>query len=237
MVKVTALKEGKVTITATYNLDNTYKAIAILEVVSDPSKVVELSQPTSTPIVFTPSSTPIPPLATSTDSIPNLEATSTPKSIPITEVFDFFYDNNNKGYIIKEYKGKSDIVNIPEIFNGDKVIGIDSFAFYNKGITNVTIPKSIIIIGNNAFSNNQLTSLTIPDSVTSIGWYAFSDNPLTEVTFLSKNNKIISADYCQNCYSPYIFGYTTTLRTIKGYSGYWAEQFAIYNGIMFVALD
>ncbi|GIW21067.1 MAG: hypothetical protein KatS3mg068_0074 [Candidatus Sericytochromatia bacterium] len=30
--KVTAIKEGKVTITATYNLDNNYKAISILEV-------------------------------------------------------------------------------------------------------------------------------------------------------------------------------------------------------------
>jgi hypothetical protein len=332
--KVSALKEGKVTITATYNLDNLYKAISTIEIVTDPNKVVELPQATSTPVVFNPTSTPIPSLAaptlnptptptpipvtpTPTPTLPTTDPTPmpTPKPTPVatptplTDLFSFFYNNDKKGYIITNYLGSSKTVNIPEMFDGDKVVGIGYSAFKNKQLTSVTIPNSVTYIrdeafagnqltsvtipnsvthigggafinpgtyvgdgafannkltsvtipnsvtyigyytfknnqltsvtipnsvtsiGEYAFSRNQLTNVTIPDSVTSIGKYAFKDNPLTEVTFLTKNKNL---SYDSNMFEGSI---NKTLRTIKGYTGYWAETFARNNGIRFVALE
>ena len=40
-------------------------------------------------------------------------------------------------------------------------------------LTSVTIPSSVIGIGNWSFFNVDLTSVAIPDSVTSIGDFAF----------------------------------------------------------------
>jgi hypothetical protein len=56
-------------------------------------------------------------------------------------------------------------------------IGIS--AFFDKGLTSVTIPNSITIIGTSAFNTNNLTNVTIPDSVTLIGSQAFVTNDLT----------------------------------------------------------
>ena len=65
----------------------------------------------------------------------------------------------------------------------DSVLSIGNGAFYNTPLTSVTIGNSVTSIGADAFYNNDaLTSVTIPNSVTSIGASAFSDsNALTSV--------------------------------------------------------
>ena len=51
---------------------------------------------------------------------------------------------------------------------------IDSGAFLSEDITSVTLPKSLISIGDNAFGEcKNLTKVVIPEGVTSIGQYAF----------------------------------------------------------------
>ena len=57
----------------------------------------------------------------------------------------------------------------------NSVISIGEYAFYDcMGLASVTIPNSVISIGRNAFSGCEgLTSITIPNSVTSIGRAAF----------------------------------------------------------------
>lgn len=51
------------------------------------------------------------------------------------------------------------------------------------GITSVTLPSNLKIIGNIAFINNNLSSLVIPKSVTEIGYAAFANNKLQTVKF------------------------------------------------------
>jgi len=85
------------------------------------------------------------------------------------------------GSTITRYIGSGGAVTIPSTVNGTPVTSIESSAFYEKRLTNVTIPNSVKIIGNYAFSGNQLTSVNIPNSVTTIGSYAFSGNQLTSV--------------------------------------------------------
>jgi len=56
----------------------------------------------------------------------------------------------------------------------DSVTSIDDFAFWNNSfLTSISIPSSVLHIGENAFSGSGLTSVTIPGTVTSIGNAAF----------------------------------------------------------------
>ncbi len=60
----------------------------------------------------------------------------------------------------------------------------------------INLGHSLETIGNSAFSDNNILSLTIPDSVISIGDYAFAMNPsvavLTSVTVLATTPPSIS---------------------------------------------
>lgn len=97
---------------------------------------------------------------------------------------DVNYDYLGDGTIV--ITGRSDesitSINIPSEIDGVAVTSIGDRAFsittaipnYKK-ITSITIPDSIISIGDYAFNwCSSLTSITIPDSVTKIGTYAFS---------------------------------------------------------------
>ena len=66
----------------------------------------------------------------------------------------------------------------------EEVTSIGVYAFAKcKALTSITIPNSVMSIGNSAFYDCALTSVTIPDSVTSIGNCAFQDcRALTSVT-------------------------------------------------------
>lgn len=54
------------------------------------------------------------------------------------------------------------------------VVSIADNAFKNcKGLTNITIPSSVVKIGTDAFANSGLTTIELPSSITSIGFGLF----------------------------------------------------------------
>jgi hypothetical protein len=101
------------------------------------------------------------------------------------------------------YSGNdTDVDDIPKQINGIPVttIGVTMpnvtvlvAGFYDKQLTNVSIPDNITVIGNYAFARNQLSQVIIPDSVISIGSNAFASNLLTVVT-ISENVTAIGSN-------------------------------------------
>ena len=82
-------------------------------------------------------------------------------------------------------KLKTTLIEFPAGLNGVYVIpntvtNIGDYAFAGEfdsndyGLTGVTIPDSVVSIGNHAFFETSLTNVTIPDSVTVIGELAFT---------------------------------------------------------------
>ncbi|MBU2930252.1 leucine-rich repeat domain-containing protein [Winogradskyella psychrotolerans] len=80
-------------------------------------------------------------------------------------------------------------ITIPSVttFN---VTEIGDSAFYNRGITSVTIPDSVTDIGISAFELNSLTTVEIPNNVIVIGTTAFATNSIASLS-LGNNVEII----------------------------------------------
>ncbi|MCH5164235.1 MAG: leucine-rich repeat protein, partial [Clostridiales bacterium] len=73
-------------------------------------------------------------------------------------------------------------ISIPEEIEGVtiKAIGDSAFSGYS-GLMSITIPSSVISIGDSAFAGTGLTEVAIPNSVTSIGNYVFNGCPLKSI--------------------------------------------------------
>lgn len=62
---------------------------------------------------------------------------------------------------------------LEQVAFGD-VVSIGAFAFSATGLTNVTLPDTLTIIGDNAFYQSGLTEIALPPHVTSVGQEAFA---------------------------------------------------------------
>ena len=71
-------------------------------------------------------------------------------------------DNRFSSYELTELENAGIIIRNLSRVNAS-VTQIEYQAFYNKNLTNVDIPNSVIYIGFYAFSNNNLTSISLPD--------------------------------------------------------------------------
>lgn len=86
---------------------------------------------------------------------------------------DFTFATNNGTITITGYTGPGGAVNIPDSINGLPVTAIGDSAFkQHLNVTGLTIPSSVMSIGNWALSSTSITNLVIPNSVTNLGDYA-----------------------------------------------------------------
>ena len=134
----------------------------------------------------------------------------------------FIFDTSTK--TITGYLGSETDVVIPSKIGGYDVENIGENAFYNKDITSVSIPNSVLTIGREAFYEcqnltsvtfeenaqiseigayafyncNNLANLIIPDSVTTIGENAFGRSGLSSID-ISANVISIGPGAFANC--------------------------------------
>ena len=105
------------------------------------------------------------------------------------------------GYDKVGFKGVAKLVSrITYKGNTYEVLEIGEDVFHNcKDLTSIYIPNSITKIQNMAFWNSGLSNVTIPDGVTTIGYRAFQDcKDLTSVVF-GKNLESIGSSAFAGC--------------------------------------
>jgi hypothetical protein len=124
-----------------------------------------------------------------------------PKTVPIYVVSgtsgDFTYTETDS-IIITKYNGTGGSVSIPAQINGKPVTRIADKAFNNcTGLTSITIPNSVIFIGESLIYDSGvfngctgLTSITIPDSVIFLGEKAFQG--CTNLSSITLGNSVAS---------------------------------------------
>ncbi len=96
---------------------------------------------------------------------------------------EYLYEVKGRSIIIKEYVGKSQRIEIPEMIDNKLVTRIDSEVFEGKNLLEVIMPDSIKEVGKNAFASNMyLTNIRLSNNLKSIpeGMLAFC-NKLKEV--------------------------------------------------------
>lgn len=100
--------------------------------------------------------------------------TATYEPTPLSD-FLFSVDIENGGYAVDGYSGNATEIVIPSTYNYRKVVSISDAAFRNTAITKVTLPDTIVAIGENAFYNcSYLTELDAPEgTIKSLGESAF----------------------------------------------------------------
>ncbi len=104
--------------------------------------------------------------------------------------------DGGKSVIITNYIGTRWEIRIPSKIRNLPVTHIKNKAFFEKKLTNVTIPNSVTTIEDNAFENNQLTKVTIPESVVYLS--GFNGNMLTELTIPHSVTSIGNAAFANN---------------------------------------
>ncbi|HQL87308.1 MAG: leucine-rich repeat domain-containing protein [Lentisphaerae bacterium] len=109
---------------------------------------------------------------------------------------DFHYEPYSNEVKLTHYSGHANHVEIPSMLGGKRVVRISGGAFWNnKTMTSVTIPNTVISLGDDAFYGTGLTTVTIPASVTIIEEDVFSECfNLTEIKVDKNNSKYLAMD-------------------------------------------
>ena len=122
---------------------------------------------------------------------------------------------------------------IPSTYKGKAVTMIADSAFEKSYVQSITIPDSVISIGEYAFYEcSQLTEIVIPDGVESIEPYVFYGcRNLTKVVIPGsvRSIKKMAFDGCESIESVYYIGPASDWQSIEiGYNNWWLELGKVY---------
>jgi hypothetical protein len=118
-------------------------------------------------------------------------------------VYSTYVRNGKLEYLVSDYIGTDSEVIIPSRINGFDITMIGPAAFLEKGvkystgipnssiINSLSLPESIVSIGDLAFSGTNIESMTIPNNVSKIGAGAFYYSTIKSI-YLSDNISEIS---------------------------------------------
>ncbi len=133
------------------------------------------------------------------------------------EIDDYYYrSNGDETCILIGYTGPGGNITIPDSLAGLTVTIIEDYAFCHcNNLTGVTIPDSVITIGNEVFEYcDSMTSVTIGNSVTTIGDRVFYN--CVSLTAVTIGNSVITIgnsafEYCDSMTSVTIGNSVTTI--------------------------
>lgn len=112
--------------------------------------------------------------------------------VPVTEGLVYELNDTEDAYIVVNYTGKSDVVDIPKKHNGLPVTEVGYSAFRCKSLRKVSFPNGMIRIGDLAFSYVKgLETIYIPGSVKEIGKSCFHENKSLSTVTLCKGLEMI----------------------------------------------
>ena len=108
--------------------------------------------------------------------------------------------NTDNTVVLTGYTGTNVAVDIPSVVNGMVVVGIGESVFTGSKVTSVTVPGSILSIGERAFETcYALTNVTLRDGLIAIGQFAFWGNPLLTDIVVPDSVTSIGASAFGNC--------------------------------------
>ena len=87
-----------------------------------------------------------------------------------------------KNGVITGYTGTESVLVIPEEIYGQTITGIGDFAFYDyKTLTSVTLPGTLVSLGDGAFCNTGLKSVQIAEDVEVKTWYFYEPDQVNRL--------------------------------------------------------
>ena len=100
---------------------------------------------------------------------------------------------------IYDISTKGNVIEIPEVLDGQTITGIGDYAFSVAGkIADLILPSTLKTIGYGVFEGHALTSLVIPSGVTSIGARAFYGNALSSINLPTGLESIADETFANN---------------------------------------
>lgn len=89
------------------------------------------------------------------------------------------------GVIIScSYDFTASMINIPDVLDGQIIIGIDDRVFYEKDITHIELPANLKFIGYEAFRRNKIGEIKVPATTERIEKNVFAYNNINKIVFL-----------------------------------------------------